>query len=165
VDVANTVVGPDEGYAVLEDVACIHGFFHPFEIVNLGKMVSIMSIFTTKSAREVSLEVIVLPLSWLIVIVSPLGVLVSLILVAPSGMVLLGVISSWSWVVIVLVFPFLLGIIRWMGWIFHIQLFKSLKLLNGRGLKKFNTDMWLSWWRRNWVWRTRKWKIWIILWR
>jgi hypothetical protein len=31
----------------------------------------------------------VLPLSWLIVIVSPLGVLVALILVSPSGVVLL----------------------------------------------------------------------------
>jgi hypothetical protein len=37
----------------------------------------------------------------LIVIVSPLGVLVSLILVAPNRTILLGVISSWSWVVIV----------------------------------------------------------------
>jgi hypothetical protein len=41
----------------------VHGFFHLFEIENLGEMVSIMSIFTTSSAREVSSKVIVLPLS------------------------------------------------------------------------------------------------------
>jgi hypothetical protein len=74
----------------------------------------------------------------------PLGGLVSLILVSPNGMVLLGVISSWSWVVIVSIFPFILDIIWMMGWIFCFQLFKSVNLLNGRGLNKINTGMWLS---------------------
>jgi hypothetical protein len=52
----------------------VHGFFHLFEIRNLGEMVSRISILTTESAREISLKVIVLSLSWLIVIVSALGV-------------------------------------------------------------------------------------------
>jgi hypothetical protein len=73
---------------------CVHGFFHSFDVVNLGEMVCIMSILTTKSTREFILEVIVPSLSRLIVIVSPLGFLVALILVAPRGRVLLGFISS-----------------------------------------------------------------------
>jgi hypothetical protein len=94
---------------------------------------------------------IVLPFSWLIVIVSPLGVLVSLILVSPSGTIWLRVISSWSQVDIVLSFSFLLGIIRMMGQIFHIQMFKRMNLLNGRGLNKVNIDMWLSYWGSIWL--------------
>jgi uncharacterized protein with PQ loop repeat len=126
----------------------VHGFFHPFEAYNLGEMVCIMSILTTKNAREFSPNiVVVLPLSFFIIVL--LGVLVALILIAPSGMVLLGVISSWSQVIIVSIFSFIFGIIRLMGQIFHIQLFKSMKLLNGRGLKKINIGMWLSVWRRN----------------
>jgi ABC-type microcin C transport system permease subunit YejB len=55
--------------------------------------VSIIYILTTKSARELHLEIVVgLPLSF--VAIFPLGALVSLILVSPNGMVLLGVISS-----------------------------------------------------------------------
>jgi hypothetical protein len=89
---------------------CIHGFFHLFEVIKLGEMVCIMSILTTESIREVSPNIVVLlPLSF--VIIFPLGVLVALILIVPSGMDLLGVISSWSWVIIVSIFPFLLGII------------------------------------------------------
>jgi hypothetical protein len=135
----------------------VHGFFHPFEVRILGAMVSIMSILTTKSAREVCLEIVVF-LPWSFVVVVPLGVLV-----APNGMVLLGVISSWSQVIIVSVFTFLLGIIQLMGRIFRIQLFKILKLLNGRGLNKINADMWVSLWRSNKLGRIRKWKIWIVL--
>jgi hypothetical protein len=71
----------------------VHGVFHLFEVRNLGEMVCIVSILTTESAREVSSKiVVVLPLSF--VIIFPLWVLVALILVSPSGMVLLGVISS-----------------------------------------------------------------------
>jgi hypothetical protein len=89
---------------------CIHGFFHLFEVNNLGTIMSIMSIFTTKRKSEVRTEVfVVLPLVFFIIV--PLGVLVSLIFVAPSGLVLLGVFSAYSWVIIVSVFSFLLGII------------------------------------------------------
>jgi hypothetical protein len=141
---------------------CIHGLFHPFEVRNLGTMVSIMSILTTETIREVRPEIFfVLPLSFVVIV--SLGVLVALILVPPNEMVLLGVISSWSWVIIVLVFPFMFGFIRLMGRIFHIQLFKILNLLNGRGLQKINVTMWVSLWRRNQLWRTRKRKIWIGL--
>jgi hypothetical protein len=107
--------------------------------------------------------VVFLPLEFVVIV--PLGVLVSLILVSPSEMVLWRVIPSWSRVIIVLVFSFLFGIIRLMGQIFCIQLFKSMKILNGRGLNKVNADMWLSMWRRNQLWRTRKWKVQIVLWK
>jgi hypothetical protein len=115
---------------------------------------------TANNAREVRPKVVVVfpPLAFVVIV--PLGVLV-----APNMLVLLGVISSWSWVIIVSIFPFIFGIIRLMGWIFRIQLFKSMKFLNGRGLNKTNTGMWLSLWNSNWLGGTRKWKIWIMLWQ
>jgi hypothetical protein len=96
---------------------------------------SIISILTTYSAREVSPKIFSLPLSWLIVIGAPLWVLA---LVSPSGMVV-GVIPSRSWIVIVSVFSFI-----FMSRIGHIQLFKCIKLLNGKRLNKVDTDIWLS---------------------
>jgi hypothetical protein len=85
-------------------------FFHSFEVSNLREMVSIMAIFTTKGKREVCLKiVVVLPLVF--VIISPLRVLVPLILVAPNRLVLLGVIPSWSRIIIVSIFSFLFGIV------------------------------------------------------
>jgi len=105
---------------------------------------SVMDILTTKGAREVCLNIFfVLPLAF--VVISPLGVLVPLVLVSLDGLVL---VSSWSRI-IVLVFSFLFGIIRLMGRIFHIQLFKILKLLNGGGMNKANPSVWLSLWRSN----------------
>jgi uncharacterized membrane protein len=73
-----------------------------------------MTMLTTKGTREVRLEVVVVP-PLAFVVISPLGVLVPLILVAPSRLVLLGVVSPWSWVIIVSVFSFIFGIIRLMG--------------------------------------------------
>jgi hypothetical protein len=72
----------------------IYGFFHPFEVRNLGAMVSLMSMLTAKRTREVHLQVVVVvpPLSFVFIV--PLGVLVTLILVSPSRLVLLGVNSS-----------------------------------------------------------------------
>jgi hypothetical protein len=62
---------------------CVHGFFHSFEVGNLGAMVSIMPILTTNFAMEVRPNIfIVLSLSFVILV--PLGVLVALILVYPS---------------------------------------------------------------------------------
>jgi hypothetical protein len=118
-------------------------------------MMSIMSILTTYSAREVSIKIFVLPLSWLNVIGAPLG---ALVLVSPNAMVV-GGIPSWSCVVIVLVFSFL-----FMSQIVCIQLLKCMNLLNGKGLNKVDVDVWLSWWRINQLRRTRKWEIWIVLW-
>jgi hypothetical protein len=37
---------------------CIHGVFHPFETTNLGEIVSLISMLTAKSAREVFPEVV-----------------------------------------------------------------------------------------------------------
>jgi hypothetical protein len=128
-------------------------------------MASIMTMLTAKSTREVFLEVVVVVPPLAFVVIFPLGVLVTLVLVSPNKLIYLGVISPWSSVIIVLVISFLFGIIQLMGWIFCIQLFKILKLLNVRGMNKVNPSMWLSLWRRNWLWRTRKWKIWIILWQ
>jgi hypothetical protein len=56
--------------------------FQPFEINNLGEMMSVMTELTTKSTREDGFN-IVTPLAF--VIISPLGVLVPLVLVAPRG--------------------------------------------------------------------------------
>jgi hypothetical protein len=72
---------------------CIDGFFHPFKFGNLGPMVSMMSMFTSKSAREVLLEVFFFVPPLVFVVIVPLGVLFTLILVSPSRLVLLGVIS------------------------------------------------------------------------
>jgi hypothetical protein len=128
-------------------------------------MVCIVAILTTKSTREVSPKIVFVFLPLAFVGIVPLGVLVSLVWSSPSWMIGLGFFSTWSWVIIVSVFPFIFGIIRLMGQIFRIQLFKSMKLLNGRGLNKVNIIMWLSVWRRNRLWRTGKWKIWIVLWK
>jgi hypothetical protein len=128
----------------------ISRFFHPFKVCYLGEMVSIMAILTAKGTREVCLNiVVVLPLAF--VVISPLGVLVPLVLVPPGRLVLLGLVlvSSWSEIIIVSIFSFLSGIVRLMGWISRIQLFKILILLNGRGLNKINPSMWLSLWGRN----------------
>jgi hypothetical protein len=143
----------------------VHGIFHPFKVNNLGEMVSVMAVLTIKRARKVCLEVVVFVPPLMFIVMAPLGVLVTLVLVSPNRLVLLGVISPKSGVIIVSVFSFLFGIIQLMGQIFHIQLFKILKLLSGRWMKKFNPSVWLSLWRNNWLWRTRKWKIQIILWR
>jgi hypothetical protein len=89
---------------------CVHGLFHPFKVRNLGTMVGIMSVLTVKSAREVHPEIFIVFLPLAFVVIIPMGVLVTLILVSPSRLVLLGVVSTWSRVIIVLVFPFFLAL-------------------------------------------------------
>ena len=59
--------------------------FQLFEISDLGAMVSVMIELTTKGIREDGFNIIS-PLAF--VIIAPLGVLVPLVLVAPSGLVL-----------------------------------------------------------------------------
>ena len=59
--------------------------FQPFEINDLGAMVSVMTELTTKGTREYGFNIIS-PLAF--VIISPLGVLVPVVLVAPNGLVL-----------------------------------------------------------------------------
>jgi hypothetical protein len=53
-----------------------------------------MSILIAKRTREVHPKIVVFVLLLAFVFIVPFGVLVALILVAPNGMVLLGVISS-----------------------------------------------------------------------
>jgi hypothetical protein len=72
--------------------------FQPFEISDLGAMVSVMTELTTKSTRVDGFNII-LPLAF--VVVAPLGVLVPLVLVAPRGLILLGLIPALTWVVVV----------------------------------------------------------------
>jgi hypothetical protein len=83
---------------------CIHGVFHPFEVRNLGEIVSVMAMITTKSTREVISEVVVVipPLGFIVII--SLGVMVTFIVVSTNRLVLLGVIPPSSWVIIVSVF-------------------------------------------------------------
>jgi hypothetical protein len=120
---------------------------------------SIMTKLTTKGTREVSFNSIVIsPL--MPVVIAPMGVLIPLVLVGPSRLVLLGLIPTLAWVVIVPIPSFLFGIIRWMGQIFRIQLFKILILLNGRGLNKIHPCVRV--WGDHRLWWTRKWKVWIL---
>jgi hypothetical protein len=124
---------------------------------------SIMTKLTSKGTREVGLKIIVVsPLKF--IVISPVGVLIPLVLVAPNRLVLLGVIPALTWVVIVPVFSFLFGIIRRMGQIFHIQLFEILILLNRRALNKIHPNVRVSMWWSHGLVRTKKWKLWIILW-
>jgi hypothetical protein len=82
--------------------------FKPFEISYLGAMVSVMTKLTTKGTREVGFNIIS-PLAF--VIISLLGFLVPLVLVTPSGLVLWGLIPALTWVVLIPVPSFLLGIV------------------------------------------------------
>jgi len=120
-----------------------------------------MVVLTTKGAREDGFNIIVIsPLAF--IIIAPLGVLVPLVLVAPSGLVLWGLIPTLTWVVIIYVPSFLLVIVRWIGWIGHIQLFEILVLLNDRGLNKIHPYMRM--WGSHGLWWTRKWELWIMWW-
>jgi hypothetical protein len=85
--------------------------FQPFEISDLGAMMSVMAELTTKGTREYGFNIIVIsPLAF--IIISPLGVLVPLVLVAPSRLVLCGLIPALTWVVVIPIPSFLLGIVR-----------------------------------------------------
>jgi hypothetical protein len=133
--------------------------FQPFEISDLGEMVSVMTELTTKGTREVYFNIIS-PLAFFII--APLGVLVPMVLVAPSGLVLWGLIPALTWVVVIPIPSFLLGIVRWMSWVCYVQLFKILVLLSSRGLNKIYPRM--SMWGSHGLWRTRKWEVWILWW-
>jgi hypothetical protein len=119
---------------------------------------SMMTEITTKGTREGGFNsIFISPL--IPVVISPLGVLIPLILVAPSRLVMLGLIPTLTWVVIVPVSSFIFGIIRRVGQIFRIQLFEVLILLNKRGLKKIHPNMRVC--GCHGLWRTREWKVWI----
>jgi hypothetical protein len=83
--------------------------FQPFEISDLGAMVSVMTEISTKRTRVDGFNIIS-PLAF--VVVSPLGVLVALVLIAPSRLMLWGLIPALTWVVVIPIPSFLLGIVR-----------------------------------------------------
>jgi hypothetical protein len=72
--------------------------FQPFEISDLGAMVGVMTIHATKSTRVDGFNSI-LPLAF--VVIAPLGVLVPLVLIAPSGLVLWGLIPALTRIVVI----------------------------------------------------------------
>ena len=120
---------------------------------------SIMTELTAKGTREVGFNIIVIS-PWMPIIISPLGVLIPLVLVAPSRLVLLGLIPALTWVVVVPISSFYFGIIRQMGQIFHIQLFEILILLNRKGLNKIHPSVRM--WESHGLRGTGKWKLWIL---
>jgi hypothetical protein len=82
--------------------------FQPFEINDLGEMVSVMTKLTTKGTRENGFNIIS-PLAF--VVIAPLRVLVPLVLIAPSGLILWGLIPALTRVVVIPVPSFILGIV------------------------------------------------------
>jgi hypothetical protein len=120
-------------------------------------MVSIVTKLTAKGTREGGPNIFVVP-SLMFFVFSPLGVLIPLVLFAPDRLVLLGLVmvSSWSRIIIVTFFSFLSSIVRLMGWIVPVQLFKILILLNGRGLNKINPNVWWSLWWSHRLWGAKK---------
>ena len=72
-------------------------------------MVSVMTIYATKSTRVDSFNIIP-PLAF--VVIAPLGVLVPLVLVAPSGLMLWWLIPALTSIVVVIPVPsFPLGVV------------------------------------------------------
>jgi hypothetical protein len=74
------------------------GVFQPLEISDLWAMVSVMTIYTTKSTRVDGFNSV---LSLAFVVIAPLGVLVPLVRVAPSGWVLWGLIPALTRIVVI----------------------------------------------------------------
>ena len=72
--------------------------FQPFEINDMWAMVSVMTIDSTKSTRVYGFNRVP-PLAF--VVVAPLGFLVPLVRVAPSGLLLWGLIPTLIGVVVV----------------------------------------------------------------
>ena len=76
--------------------------FQPLEISDLWAMVSVMIIYATKSTRVDGFNIIS---PWAFVVIAPLGVLVPLVLVAPSGLMLWGLIPTLTRIVVVIPVP------------------------------------------------------------
>jgi hypothetical protein len=118
-----------------------------------------MTELTTKGTRVGGFNIIS-PL--LFVVISPLRVLVPLVLVAPRGLVFWGMIPALTMIVFIPILSFLPGIVRWMSWVGCIQVFKIMVLLSSERLNKIYPRMWM--WGSHGLWRTRKWKVWILWW-
>jgi hypothetical protein len=82
--------------------------FQPFEISDLWAMVSVMTIYATKSTRVDSFNSI---LPWAFVVIAPLGVLVPLVLIAPSGLMLWWLIPALTRIVVIPVPSFPLSVV------------------------------------------------------
>ena len=133
--------------------------FQPFEISDLGEMVSVMTKFTTKGTRVDGFNIIS-PLAF--VVIAPLGVLVPLVRVAPSGLLLWGLIPTLIGVVVVPIPSFPSVIVRRVRWVGCIQLFKILILLSSGRLNKIYPR--IGMWGSHRLWRSGKWEIWILWW-
>ena len=133
--------------------------FQSFEICDLGAMVSVMAVYATKSTRVIGFNSIP-PLAS--VVIAPLGVFVPLVLVAPRGLVLWGMIPALTGIVIIPILPFPPVIVCWMRWVGSIQLFKILVLLSSGRLNTIHPRMGM--WGRNGLWRTREGEVWILWW-
>jgi hypothetical protein len=72
--------------------------FQPLEISDLGAMVGVMTIHSTKSTRVNGFNRI---LSLAFVVIAPVGVLAPLVWVAPSGLLLWGLVPALIGVVVV----------------------------------------------------------------
>ena len=82
--------------------------FQPFEINDLGAMVGVMTVHATKSARVDGFNSIP-PLAF--VFIAPLGVLVPLVLIAPSGLMMWGLIPALTRIVVIPVPSFPLSVV------------------------------------------------------
>jgi hypothetical protein len=133
--------------------------FQSLEISDLGAMVGVMTVHATKSTRVNSFNRIP-PLAF--VVIAPLGVLVPLVLVAPSGLMLWGLIPALTRIVVIPVPSFPLSVVGGMSGIGCVQLFKILILLSNRGLNKIYPRMRM--WGSHGLWRTRKGKVGILWW-
>jgi hypothetical protein len=87
--------------------------FQPLEISDLWAMVSVMTIYATKSTRVDGFNSVP-PLAF--VVIAPLGVLVPLVRVAPSGWMLWGLIPALTRIVVVIPVPsFPSVVVSWVG--------------------------------------------------
>jgi hypothetical protein len=86
-----------------------------------------MTVHTTKGTRVDGFNSIP-PLAS--VVIAPLGVLVPLVLVAPRGLVLWGMVPALTRIVVIPILSFPSVIVCWMRWVGSIQLFKILVLLS-----------------------------------
>ena len=122
---------------------------------------SVMVELTTKGTREVGFNIIsISPL--MPTIIAPLGVLIPLVLVAPRGLVLWGMVPALTRVVVIPILSFPPVIVCWMRWVGSIQLFKIMVLLSSRRFNKIHPRMGM--WGCNGLWRTREGEVWILRW-
>jgi hypothetical protein len=80
-------------------------------------MVGVMTIHATKSTRLDGFNII---LSWVFVVIAPLGVLVPLVLISPRWLVLGGLIPALTKVVIFPIPSLFPVIVRWMSWVGYV---------------------------------------------